>query len=278
METFQACAFKSFCRILLGLESPPQAPTLGRRELGSIAHEALNRFFRSDQKQPLKQIIREAQHRILQGLDYGFDEEQQLFNLENSLRMLIEAEQSRWLPILGATPLRFEFQFGSKTEPIWIEGQDRKEPFQGRIDRIDELDQGLLVIDYKLSYGEIGKKQIEEIRLGQLPQLPIYMKAVSQILGKQVIGGQIEQVKKVNRSGFFNKTQISEKATSLLAEEKNQLLDSETFTALMDQAISAIFDGCQKLRQGLIEINPTDPSKTCNLNSCDYFDICRYAL
>jgi len=63
-----------------------------------------------------------------------------------------------------------------------------------------------------------------------------------------------------------------------LKEEKNFLLPSEEFDALIGDALEGIFDACDNMRRGLIQIAPRDPSDTCNFTHCDFFDICRYAL
>lgn len=283
VRTFAQCSFKSFAARLLALAGPPRPPILDQRIMGTIAHETLKEYFTkrkidSDKQINIHALFRALSNSHLEGMDIGFDEKQDLLRLEGALNVLIEMENDRWQEQMGAVPTLFEWEFGSRNAPVMLEHDGKTMPFTGRIDRVDELNGGLLVIDYKLSTGAFGKQELDEIAQGVLPQLPIYLKAAEAVLHQKPVGAQLEAIKKVSRSGFGNNDLLTENAAAVWAEDKCKLLDTKEFEALLTEAIAGVFGFCEKMLAGQIAARPRDSAKTCGYGVCDYYDICRIEL
>lgn len=279
LETFIACPFRHFGQRLLRLRPPPEFPALDARLLGIIAHEVLAIYHR-DRRQKnrggaLHALFRKVVKENLRIVDIGFDEKQDLDRLEGALRLMVDRQEQQWLAETGAEPVRFEWSFGTTAAPLEIQYDEAKEPFSGRIDRVDRLGGSLLILDYKLSKGAIARNDLKRLREGLLPQLPIYIAAVRQATGEPVTGALIEQVKQVRRSGFVSK---SATAAQALADQGLQVLEEKAFNELIDQALSNLFALCAKIRTGRIAADPLVRKETCSVNRCDYYDLCRIDL
>jgi ATP-dependent helicase/DNAse subunit B len=275
VETFQACAFRNFCRGLLRLSPALRTPVLDPPTLGSIAHDALKEYFESGMRGSIADALRIESAKHLAGIDLGFDEEQALFRLRDWLWNLVEAEKDR-LKLLSAEPVQFEWPFGRESEWMLTAG-DRSEPFLGRVDRIDRLGNGLLVIDYKLS-GGLAKGDLPAIEQGLSLQLVVYLVAASQLLNQELAGAQITAIKRNQRSGFFDRGTVVGAAAAVLDEEGMIGLESAEFKELIDRCTRAALEACAKMRSGKIAIEPIDPASTCSRDRCNYYDICRIAL
>ncbi len=285
LNDFIACPFKSFAKKLLKLSPLIKGPVLDNLLLGKIAHETLSRYFsttdKSFKKSYFHRIFTAVRDQKLAGSGMAFDEldfdqEQELMRLEGALGILVERENQKWLNETKAVPSLFEWKFGARDSPVNLLHNNRTEPFSGRIDRVDFIDgKTALVIDYKLSSGEIKKKDLAFLEKGLLPQLPIYCLAASRLLKKEVAGGLIERVKKVDRSGFINKDAVDDFVADGFKEQKLHLFSEEEFEAMGKSAMDNIFDFCELAKQGHCEINPRDSEESCSFIKCDFFDFCR---
>lgn len=275
IEQFIACPFRNFAGRMLRPKSLPQIPALDAMLLGQIAHNVLREYFAKSrsmrQKNRLHSIFRSIRAKATAGLDISFDNEQELERLESAVGLLVNKEEEDWLTDLGAEPFNLEWPFECN-----LTHGDLEFPFHGRIDRVDKIGDALLVIDYKLSSGEISKKEFKSLSEGLLPQLPVYCAAIRKILGQEVIGAQIERIRHIDRSGFARSD--IEEVSQALSDSGSLVLESEEFAELLENAMEGIFGFCRKMLEGLIEINPRDPKKTCRPDRCDYYDICRVDL
>lgn len=281
IEQFIACPFRSFAGRILRLEPSSKIPILDGMLLGQIAHETLRAYFIGhDSKHPkntLHKIFRSIRSQKTAMIDLTFDNEQDLQRLESALWLLVQKEHEEWLSNLGTIPLKLEWSFGQK-EFCTLGAGDRKFLFRGRIDRVDKIGDALLVIDYKLSSGHIGKNEIGALPKGLLPQLPVYCAATRNLLGKEVIGGQIERIRHLDRSGIVNGGFLSESASQAFSKYGSFVLDQEDFAELLENAMEGVLDFCEEMLEGRIDINPRDSQKTCRPDLCDYYDICRIDL
>jgi RecB family exonuclease len=278
IETFIACPFRSFANRLLRPATRPCSPELDAMLLGNIAHETLQKYhagWRLEKSPPdLHALFRSIKNNRTMGLDLSFDDEQDLLRLEGALVFLIETQHDQQKRF-DITAERFEWAFGSKTEPLELEHNHRTLPFTGRIDRVEQIGDAYFVLDYKLSSGRIGPKDLPALAAGLLPQLPIYCMAAKQELGFAVAGGQIQRVRQIDRSGFANEDACPASALALFDETDVSVLSDSEYTETIASALDGVFDFCDQMLNGQMEVAPRDPSKTCSLDRCDYFDLCR---
>jgi RecB family exonuclease len=159
IEAYQACPRKFYYQYVAradGRERP--SPVLCQ---ASAIHEALDRFFGLRPEERNEETI----HRALRSVWPNHRRPGAFANREQ------EAEWGRaGLEMLSS----FLEHFDSTGQPIsregWVSAQlpNGAEVF-GKVDRVDEIDQGLDVIDYKT-----GKISIDEAELGGLPATQVY--------------------------------------------------------------------------------------------------------
>ena len=135
---------------------------------------------------------------------WEFDKRDIKKRVVNLLRAEVEAN-----PDGAAKPLAFEKRFGRHGEPPLVVATAAGEvKFTGIIDRLDEGDEGLVVIDYKTGRTPIHQREAME---GRNLQLPIYLMAASRLGAgdSPVAGGYYLHISSCKRGSEFPKNSIS---------------------------------------------------------------------
>jgi hypothetical protein len=151
-------------------------------------------------------------------------------------------------------------------------------PFKGRIDRIDQHEDGLVVIDYKTSQQIAdGLKSLDR---GKDLQLGLYAIAVRDLFQQEVISAQYVRLdeNKVNRNaGFlFSKWNKGKKADQVESPVSTARSDSgslfqespEEIWKMLRKKVDAL---AEDLRAGKFSPNPADPAGCAQ---CRYRDVC----
>lgn len=171
-----ACPFRAFAEMRLAAEPIEEADTgLPTKARGNILHEVLQRFWdeMASQKQLLEStedetrlILRAHIHHALRRFREHAEESWQRTLLD------IEADriESRLMDWLRVEKLRSDFTV-AKTEATLEQMHLGGVELRCRIDRIDRVEQGLVLLDYKT--GKVDSKACDGERPDE-PQLPAY--------------------------------------------------------------------------------------------------------
>jgi RecB family exonuclease len=125
----------------------------------------------------------------------------------------------------------------------------------GRIDRIDDLDDGWMVIDYKT--GILPKKS--DIETGLNLQLPIYVEAVSRLTQHHCLGGMFQRITHGSTRKFSELEKPKENAPSF-EEQRKQIMEK-------------VVEYVEAIRRGHFD---TLPVHDCP-GYCPFRRICRYS-
>lgn len=288
------CPFYYFSKRILQL-SEVEVPerSLQSKDLGHLYHQILYQFFNDFpgwERETLKQAIKRLQQVSQQVFDqflsaiilprrmWSIYQQEILENLEQLLEYeFLEASRQNY----QLRPFLLEFSFGLREElqeigaqsyaqPLIItlqstvEGEELKLKFAGKIDRIDQSQDGRYLIIYDYKTGKVAK--------GFDLQLPIYLKAMEQIFQpeKEVIGAGYFSIRECSRkTGIWRDIRrdllpISQKSKDFFDSEMWQ----ETFVQT-DILVSKIFQG---MRTGDFRANPLEK---CS-EYCPYKKICRF--
>ncbi len=189
------------------------------------------------------------------------------------VRRLLQSRY-RGLPFQGHQPTETELRFGGPAAPEkWREikipgGPGEADVFvEGKIDRVDEADGALGVVDYKSGTVPTGKRAIERLLASEF-QLPLYLYAAHSV-GKKHVEGAWLSLK--DGAPIF----LSSLLTSHAGQSVEELLatNSEERSRLervgKKNLANAVHGLLHKLRQGDFGIRPLD----CGY--CSYRAVCR---
>ncbi len=217
LNDYGMCGFRFFAKRLLGLETLETPETgLDAARLGTINHAILEATYREVQRRQLDiapenldealAIFEATAGPILEAApqEQGFAVdglwEQEIAVLKRHLDALIRLDFSGEGPVTkligGARrPLLLEAPFNidggiDVSIPIQVEGQEEALRVRGYIDRIDQIGDQALVIDYKTGSTPI---KVDDMRAGRNFQMMVYLAAAEQILraqnGPHQVGG-----------------------------------------------------------------------------------------
>ena len=218
LETWAKCPLRYFLRHILHVEPQEQAEQLleiSPLEKGSLVHRILERFLREQldaltvphpgtpwspaQRTQLMEIAAEQCDQLeARGLTgkpaFWFHDRSQLLA---DLRLFLDEDDERRAE-LRATPIAGEWSFGMPTDeegPLAVPlAAGREALFRGRIDRVDRVQSGgLIVVDYKTGKvtSDVQKlasirrgrpartSEIDFVQRGKLLQLPVYGEAAT---------------------------------------------------------------------------------------------------
>jgi ATP-dependent helicase/nuclease subunit B len=198
INDFGTCPFRFYAKHVLKL-APAIEPFdgFGANELGNAYHKILESLHHelvtneikitTDTAQKAASIADQVSEDVLEsmastgsirkGAMWEFDKSE----IKRRVKMLLHAE-AEWNDEQAATPIHFERRFGEEgVPPLVIECEDGAVKLRGIIDRIDEREDGWVVIDYKT--GRTAIKHAEALD-GRNLQLPIYAMAASRVIGK----------------------------------------------------------------------------------------------
>jgi hypothetical protein len=168
-------------------------------------------------------------------------------------------------------PSEFEVSFGTRTAQAGRkEGIDvGPARLSGKIDRIDTdpmMTARAIVVDYKTSTIPTGP----EIRdKGEL-QVPLYLLALREILGREPVGGLFVSIRKGATRGIVDAAEDDVLPPGLVGTD---IVDHETFEAVLESARQQAAVRVERMRAGDVRHDPSDPG-FCT-GHCDYSGICR---
>ncbi|HEX8091482.1 MAG TPA: PD-(D/E)XK nuclease family protein, partial [Blastocatellia bacterium] len=188
---------------------------------------------------------------IREGPMWEFDKSE----IKKRVVMLLQAE-AEWNGERPARPIHFETKFGEGNEPpLVIECDGGPVKLCGVIDRIDERDDGWVVIDYKTGRTPIRHAEALD---GRNLQLPIYAMAASRAIGN---GAKIA-------SAYYLHVH-SRKKGSELPHKDDERLSLEAIIALTEERIR---DYVHRARSGAFPVSPNDDR--CH-PYCEFDVMCR---
>lgn len=183
LETYFACPYRYFLRYGVGVEEEEDS-TLKANAIGTAIHGVLDRFFRKnapliDQKTDFSREIEEA-------IQQEFSQEQYKIYEYDALSSYfleeVKKECRRTLPILAENmrhakfrPIGFEvgFGFGKGDKLILLRADGATFKLVGKVDRVDENDGSVVIVDYKT--GSVSA-QFKDIYYGKKIQLYAYLR------------------------------------------------------------------------------------------------------
>jgi ATP-dependent helicase/DNAse subunit B len=169
------------------------------------------------------------------------------------------------------TARELELDFGSDDEgslpAAELGGGELK--LRGRIDRVDVGPEGAIVRDYK------GRSAVDGadrwLAKGKL-QMGLYVRAVQQLLGREVVGGLYQQIggDELRPRGF-----LLEGVDESVKVPGPDRMTPEQVEALLVEIEAAALDALREIRAGRLEPRP----ETCGWkgDGCSYPSICRCA-
>lgn len=199
------------------------------------------------------------------GLAFASEKAKLAHTLRRFLRYAYR-EEEQW----GQRPVAVEWSFGRGGRPpvrLTLASGCQVE-LEGRIDRIDQVDGGLYVTDYKRSRTPAPKDWKDSRDL----QLPIYLLAVKQNFTEEVAGGSYLSLKELTRQGrllFTNSSYkpIVKKKSSKAGFEADWPTFAQHFQDLIRSYIEGIYAGDYRPK----------PQKGCH-EHCPLAGCCRWEL
>jgi hypothetical protein len=159
-----------------------------------------------------------------------------------------------------------------------IDWQRAEFTFHGRIDRIDQHADGLVLMDYKTSSALPNGKEIFEKGLGL--QLPVYALALKEQLNQEVVAAQYihltAQATKRNTGILFKKWNKSKAADPVEFPVTNARSNSHSIMEGEPAEVWNSFDQkvvqlIEKIRKGYFDAEPADPA---DCQTCRYQLVC----
>lgn len=259
IEAYLACPYRWFYERALRAEQIDAE--VGRRELGTFAHNLLAVFYRRFLEETGESRITASSARdALEVLAKTYAEMQQREGRAASmLEELGRREALRWARRLveddqdmfpGFSPCYFEWEFAQ--QPVKMADY----LLVGRVDRIDvDADGHAIVTDYKSSGTTAAAKLLAEGKV----QLPLYLHAVRDRLGFEPVGGVYRALSRRDNRGM-----VLDGVVDRDGLRHTDLLDAETFAELSAAAIEMAADAVAGMRAAAIPCRPITP------NSCKY--------
>ena len=224
IETYQKCPLKYR---LSFQDKVPESASKPQMSFGSIIHKVLQRFHEPEKKLTEERILRLLEEEWKQDeFDYSAREEKFLEQGESILKEYVKRTDENPPSVLSREhPFNFSV--------------DNKIFVRGKIDRIDETENGYSVIDYKTSKTPSpAKKNI---------QLAVYCLYLAQAVEEKIKG-------------------IPSSASLYFLRETEEPLFSHSFTNdELNETKNIILDIAEKIRRNLFE-----PEKGYHCNWCDY--------
>jgi ATP-dependent helicase/DNAse subunit B len=258
LESFQTCSSLWFVERQLrprDIEQP-----LDQRVAGSVMHNALRLFFgsvASDLRVP--RVRPEHLPRAFELLDRAIDTaiatqaredadvawEALRRELRRNLRTVVRAEADR---VDEFVPRHFEISLPAGG--VRVGGV----PVTGRIDRVDEREwvAEALIWDYKS--GQVGALGANVLEKGRL-QLPLYISAAAELLGRDVVGGLYQAVRGGEAPRGLLREDVRD-AGALEGFAGNDYVDAETFGQVLEEAGQLAAEFAGRMKAGDVQHDP----------------------
>lgn len=285
LELFGKCPFRFLYESVLGINGiEKKYEEFSPLNRGIIYHEVLAKYYSNhaedmrkhildgkdfpikDTKNEIKQLIKKALNKI------DVFKDTQLWSLRiehiaDTILNLVKIDMERLKNYSSKPiPVEFEIEFGREDEFSLKLGQ-KKVQIQGKIDRIDSINEGEKYILYDYKNSSFGKNTIKDIEKGLSFQLPVYI--LSQInKDRDVIGAGYIVIK----DGEASIEIIKDEDKKLLNKRKGKtVLNDENWKALLEHVKNEVFDYIEKISNGEFRLKPI----LCD-SFCQYSTICRY--
>lgn len=268
VESFSGCQFKGLMEKIVGVHEESQdADDIDPRIVGQIAHRSLELFFRKGKKNIernsliiiMKSIVHDVgkqfyQNHFIKNRMVFLCHEEWLVLVLVDLVQLMEKEEYYQHGAMTSSERAFGLHKNLDQGIIFVIN-GRKYIIGGRIDRIDEHADSLIVTDYKLSSTQLLKSDLNPKKIMHKSfQMPMYVRIVAKNLGKE---RKISFVYASIRDGKILK--ISSENYHDLFE---RIFDDDRPDGLA-QKIDSIF---APIRQGIALPTTGDHCKGCNLS------------
>ena len=275
-----ACRYRFFASRLLELEKLWQPETgLNALELGTLNHGILERVYSELEQRELtiepehldealstlecsaQEVFDEAALILERPLDEMWPWQQRIMHarLETFIRLDFTASGpvSKRLPGAGRRVRWQELSFGRDGDrlsiPLVVEGQHEDLRLQGVVDRIDEVEGQLLVLDYKSGSSAIPQDDLVE---GVNVQMLIYLRAVEQLLAThEVAGGMYLHLRNQKSSGWIKLDANGER--------------------ILQIAEGRIAENIAAARRGDFRVEPRRPDNGKCTRYCEFSELCR---
>jgi ATP-dependent helicase/nuclease subunit B len=147
--------------------------------------------------------------------------------------------------LLGFNPVAVERRFGYEQPHIFAGA-----PFRGSIDRVDQSDSALVVVDYKSSRAVFGADKFESKRL---VQAVLYASAASSELGLPVAGSMYRSLKGRVQRGFWRRDLVGAMPHEWCEDD---MIDEAGFERLVYQTEDLVAGAIDGMRAGQIPRKP----------------------
>ncbi len=281
LQLFALCPFKFFSGKILHLNEEKEDKNAA--QMGSILHRVLKDIYQealTERKEKTKELALRKLDEILELKEFAFHGlkryQAELLREEMAEILLGFLEYDRSSQTQrSAAPFFFEKAFGrgDKNEEVLdflrLSSENGEEIcLEGRIDRIDydPATDSAVVIDYKT-----GKSKtvdfMERLEMGIELQMPVYLLAVSKLLGFKTAGGEIYPLRDPKaKKGIYHRELMEALGTC----SARSALDGEAFQDLLEKVSNKILEYVARIRKGEIAVR----SKSCD--HCAYNHVCRF--
>jgi RecB family exonuclease len=270
LNSYGNCPFTAYAQNLLRLQDERDVEVeLAADRFGTLLHVALD------------EIVKTPELSIEQAFETAWDKTPATAWERND--RWYQATRTHVLAILKEFVAdEAEYRARSKTSLFGTEKEIEIEisgmPLRGRIDRIDQHDDGLVVMDYKTGSGSIdGQKTIE---IGKNLQLGLYALAVRKLFEQEVITAQYVRLdeSKINRNAGFlfgawnkgKKADVVEKPISTARSNIKSLFLAEP-SDVWAQVQAKVDQLANSIRAGDFSARPADPQDCAQ---CRYRNVC----
>jgi ATP-dependent helicase/nuclease subunit B len=281
LERFADCSSAWFVDRFLDPKTIDAEPDA--RQRGSVAHNALYRFFsripaelgveklEPQHVEPATGLMRRCLDEAIAGVRMDLTEMQEREldqTLWRDLTALVEEECESQLPLV---PRRFEVAFGSeRAAPELQRGLELGSglTLSGKIDRIDVDPFGArgVVQDYKSGKSAYSARQIEsELRL----QIPLYMLVLRDLVGLEPLGGLYRPLAGARKPRGLVR---GSEAETLPGYVSHDYLDEEAFWGVVESARGTATALAERIRTGDVRHDPLGGE--CP-TWCDLWPVCR---
>ncbi len=263
------CAFTAYAQHLLGLFDERETDfDLGGDSFGNLVHAAIEALVSAPDRISVEQAFQEA----------WFKTAKLAWLKSDRLYKALKAKTISILESFLVSEKEYRERSGASViaQEMPIEFERHGFTFQGRVDRIDQHADGIVLMDYKTS--SVLPNAAQTIESGKGLQLPAYALALKQKLNQEVVSAQYIQLAplKTNRNvgilfGRWNKGKKSDLVEFPLSTARSNSLslvqkEPDELWAELDQKIISLLE---KVKLGQFKAEPADPADCAR---------CRYAL
>ena len=270
IKNYMTCPFIFLSQEIFKLQTKPSKDVnMNPLEKGSLFHHLFDDMIKNQLKtsSQIQQWIEEHSNEIQ---DHIMDEEaSNLYKQELLSKALafLENEKLNSEKIPQYTTLQTEFEF----EAYWNFEKERLDSqgdvlIKGRIDRVDESDEQLLVIDYKSSFTNVFTLNSWEQNLDV--QMPLYIQALENHFQKDVQGAVYLNLRDFTYKGFILKTSNWKP----LLTPRSKFFEEEKVKSILKKINQNIQQKIKEMQIGNFQAKPHDPNKC---HHCQWNQICR---